>query len=98
MRLMRLRSMNEVRSTAGSRQGEPVAKPERGQSITATGAHGVVGDGMSGSAKLMNQGYLTGCVKEPVRSQSPHSSDEAGNDRGAKEDRKVEAREKHDCN
>ena len=25
------------------------------------------------------------------RSQSPHSSDEAGNDRGAKEDRKVEA-------
>ena len=28
---------------------------------------------------------------EPGRSQSPHSSDEAGNDRGAKEGRKVEA-------
>jgi len=29
-------------------------------------------------------------LKERVRSQSPHSSCEAGNDRGAKEDRKVE--------
>jgi hypothetical protein len=30
-------------------------------------------------------------LKEQGRSQSPHSSDEAGNDRRAKEDRKVEA-------
>jgi hypothetical protein len=38
-----------------------------------------------------NQGDLSGCWKEPGRSQSPRSSDEAGNDRGAKGDRKVEA-------
>ena len=30
------------------------------------------------------------CRKEVGRSQSPHSSEEASNDRGAKEDRKVE--------
>jgi len=41
--------------------------------------------------KLMNQGYLSRCWKERGRSQSPHSSDEAGNDRGAKEGRKVDA-------
>jgi hypothetical protein len=37
-----------------------------------------------------NQGYLGWCVKEQPRSQNPHSSDEAGNDRGAKGGRKVE--------
>ena len=41
--------------------------------------------------RFVNQGYLRWCWKEQRRSQSPHSSDEAGNDRGAKEDRKVEA-------
>ena len=40
---------------------------------------------------FVNQGSLSGCKTEPGRSQSPHSSDEAGNDRGAKEGRKVEA-------
>jgi hypothetical protein len=40
---------------------------------------------------LSNQGYLLWCWKEQSRSQSPHSSWEAGNDRGAKGDRKVEA-------
>ena len=40
--------------------------------------------------KFMNQGYLSMCRKEVGRSQSPHSSEEASNDRGAKEDRKVE--------
>jgi hypothetical protein len=83
--------MNEVRSTAGSPQGKPVAKPVRNTSIAGTGAHRVGGDGMSGSAKLMNQGYLSWCWKEQGRSQSPHSSEEASNDRGAKGDRKVEA-------
>src|SRR3989442_10693813 len=39
---------------------------------------------------LSNQGYLSWCWKEQGRSQSPHSSDEASNDRGAKGDRKVE--------
>jgi len=37
-----------------------------------------------------NQGYLSWCKKEQGRSQSPHSSEEAGNDRGAKGGRKVE--------
>jgi len=39
---------------------------------------------------LGNQGYLSWCGKEQDRSQSPHSSEEAGNDRGAKGGRKVE--------
>jgi len=38
-----------------------------------------------------NQGDLSWCWKERDRSQSPHSSDEASNDRGAKGGRKVEA-------
>src|SRR2546426_608799 len=37
-----------------------------------------------------NQGDLPWRRKEQGRSQSPHSSDEASNDRGAKGDRKVE--------
>jgi hypothetical protein len=41
--------------------------------------------------KFMNQGDLSWCWKEQGRSQSPRSSDEAGNDRGAKEGRKVDA-------
>ena len=41
--------------------------------------------------RYVNQGSLFGCRKGLDRSQSPHSSDEAGNDRGAKEGRKVEA-------
>jgi len=40
---------------------------------------------------IMNQGDLSWCRKEQGRSQSPRSSEEAGNDRGAKEGRKVEA-------
>jgi len=40
---------------------------------------------------ISNQGCLPLCKKEGGRSQSPHSNGEAGNDRGVKEDRKVEA-------
>jgi hypothetical protein len=83
--------MSEVRRTAGSPQSEPEAKPARRQSNTVAGAHRVVGDGMSGSTTPMNQGCLSWRCKEQGRSQSPHSSDETGNDRGAKEGRKVEA-------
>jgi hypothetical protein len=83
--------MNEVRSTAGSPQSEPVAKPVRNKSIAGTGAHRVGGDGMSGSARLMNQGDLSWRWKEQDRSQSPHSSEEAANSRGAKGGREVEA-------
>ena len=83
--------MNEVRRTADSPQSESEAKPARSKSIAGAGAHRVGGDGMTGSAKPMNQGYLSWRLREQGRSQSPHSSDEAGNDRGAKEGRKVDA-------
>jgi len=91
MRLTRLRALNEVRSTADSPQGESGAKPAWNKSIATAGAHRVGGDGISGSAMHMNQGTLSVCRKEADRTQSPHSSDEAGNDRGAKEGRKWKA-------
>jgi hypothetical protein len=83
--------MYEVRRTADSPQDESEAKPvpvakhcwDRGASR---------GWGRNARKhKYVNQGSLSGCRKELDRSQSPHSSDEAGNDRGAKEGRKVEA-------
>jgi hypothetical protein len=84
--------MSEVRRTAmsnpmrigGQARPEQRALPEDG---------GAWGDWRRNVQKcmIMNQGCLSWCWKEQGRSQSPHSSDEAGNDRGAKEDRKVEA-------
>lgn len=88
---MRLRAVCEIRSTADSRQGESVAKPEAEQSNAAAGAQFSGWRRNVRKHKHVNQGYLSGCKTEPGRSQSPHSSDEAGNDRGAKEGRKVEA-------
>jgi hypothetical protein len=88
---MRLRVVCEVRRTAGSPQRRTGGQACAEKSNAVAGAHRVGGDGMSGSTGSMNQGYLFGCWKEPDRSQSPHSSDEAGNDRGAKGGRKVEA-------
>ena len=88
---MRLRAVNEVRRTTDSRPGESGAKPAAEQSIAATGALFSGWRRNVRKHKPMNQGYLSGCWKEPGRSQSPHSSDEAGNDRGAKEGRKVDA-------
>ena len=84
--------MYEVRRTADSDQKRVggQACPEQ-RSIAGTGAHIVGGGGMSRSAWFVNQGCLSRCLKERDRSQSPHGSDEAGNDRGAKEGRKVEA-------
>ena len=84
--------MNEVRSTAdsdtkrigGQARPEQEASPEDG---------GAWGDWRRNVRKcwFVNQGDLFRCCKERNRSQSPRSSDEAGNDRGAKGDRKVEA-------
>lgn len=88
---MRLRAVNEVRRTADSRPGESGAKPE---AEAKQGRRRGVFSGWRRNVrkhKLMNQGYLSGCGREPGRSQSPQSSDEAGNDRGAKEGRKVGA-------
>ena len=91
VRLTRLLEMNEVRRTADSDQSESEAKPE------AEPKHRRFRGASSGwrwnvrKHTLVNQGSLSGCQKEPGRSQSPHSSDEAANDREAKEGRKVEA-------
>jgi hypothetical protein len=88
---MRLLAMNEVRRTADSLKGEAVAKPARSEK------HGRSGGAWGGwrrnvwKCRFMNQGGLFWCWKEQDRNQSPHSSDETSNDRGAKEDRKVEA-------
>ena len=90
MRLMRLRAVNEVRRTADSQQGksggqvcpEPEALPEqRRMGWVETECLEV----RVGEPRIPDP-----VLKERVRSQSPHSSCEAGNDRGAKEDRKVE--------
>ena len=84
--------MSEVRSTADSD-----TQASRRPSLSGAKKHrrnrGAWGGWRRNVPKcmFMNQGYLPGCEKELGRSQSPHRSDEAGNDRGAKEGRKVEA-------
>ena len=88
---MRLRPMYEVRRTADSRQGESGAKP--GTVAKHCRHRGVIQwvetecpEAQAGEPRIPVRVRM-----EPGRSQSPHSSDEAGNDRGAKEGRKVEA-------
>jgi hypothetical protein len=88
---MRLLGLYEIRRTADSCQSESGAKPGAEQSNAATGASFSGWRRNVRKHKLMNQGYLPGCWKELGRCKSPHSSDEAGNDRGAKEGRKVDA-------
>jgi hypothetical protein len=93
VRLMSLLAMSEVRRTDDSEtQANRLAKPARKtERLPEDG--GARGGWRRNVPKRMfvNQGSLSRCRKERGRSQSPHSSDEAGNDRGAKEDRKVEA-------
>ena len=88
---MRLLAMYEVRRTADSRKGESGAKP--GAVAKHRRHRGVIQwvetecpEAQAGEPRIPVR-----VQKEPGRSQSPHSSDEAGNDRGAKEGRKVEA-------
>jgi hypothetical protein len=92
MRLTRLLALNEVRRTADSPEGRigGQARPEHEVSPEDGGAWG---DWRRNVRKcvFVNQGDLLRCWKERSRNQSPHSSEEAGNDRGAKGDRKVEA-------
>src|SRR5688572_10300895 len=57
----------------------------------------MIGDGMVGRMRAGIRDTCSGAFTGRNRSQSPHSSDEAGNDRGAKGGRKVEANEKHHC-
>jgi len=83
--------MSEVRTNDDSPKGESETKPFRSTK------HGRNGGALGGwrrnvwKCAFMNQGDLSWCPKEQDRSQSPHNSCEAGNDRGAKGDRKVEA-------
>src|SRR5512134_2203226 len=92
MRLTRLRVMSEVRRT-----GDSDLKPIAGQARPEQGAWPEDGGAWGGwrrnvrKCMSVNQGDLPWCCKEQGRSQSPRSSSEAGNDRGAKGDRKVEA-------
>src|SRR6266487_943329 len=92
MRLMRLRAVNEIRRTADSDEKRigGQARPEQ-EVLPEDG--GAWGGWRRNVLKCMfvNQGYLSRCWKERGMSQSPHSSDETSNDRGEKEDRKVEA-------
>lgn len=83
--------MNEVRRTADSSQSESEAKPLRNKKYSRK--RGAEGGWRLDVWKciLSNQGYLSWCSKERGRSQSPHSSNEASNDRGAKGGRKVDA-------
>ena len=82
--------MNEVRRTADSRPSESEAKPALSKKhCRDRGAWGGWRRDVW-KCKLSNQGYLSWCWKEQGRRQSPHSSDEAGSDRGAKGGRKVE--------
>src|SRR5947209_7341198 len=91
MRLMRLLGMNEIRRTDDS-------ETPANRWASLAGAQSIAGDrGAWGGwrrnvrkCKFVNQGYLSWSWKEQGRSQRPHNSDEAGNDRGAKGDRKVE--------
>ena len=83
--------MSEVRRTTDSCPSESEAKPARNKKHR-------LGRGAWGGWRLDvwkgtlgNQGDLSWCWKEQGRSQSPRSSEEASNDRGAKGDRKVEA-------
>ena len=91
MRLTRLRAMSEVRSTAASPPGEAGAKPV--QNAKHRRNRGAWGGWRRNVRKCvcLNRGDLSWCWKEQGRSQSPHSSRETGNDRGAKGGRKVEA-------
>ena len=82
--------MSEVRGTAASPQGKAVAKPALNEKHRRSwGAWG--GWRRNGwKRRFMNQGDLPWCPKEQGRSQSPRSSNEAANPRGAKGGRKVE--------
>ena len=88
---MRVRAVNEIRRTADSldRRIGGQARPEQEVLPEDGGAWGGWRRNVW-KCTFGNQGDLPWRRKEQGRSQSPHSSDEASNDRGAKGDRKVE--------
>jgi hypothetical protein len=88
---MRLLSVYEIRRTADSPKGESGAKP--GAVAKHCRHRGVIQwvETECPEAQASEPRIPVQVPTELGRSQSPHSSDEAGNDRGAKEGRKVEA-------
>jgi hypothetical protein len=84
--------MNEVRRTVDNQKKgiDGQARPEREVSPADGSAWGDWRRNVR-KCRFMNQGDLLRCRKERSRSQSPRSSDETANHRGAKGDRKVEA-------
>ena len=84
--------MNEVRRT-----GDSATTRVAGQARPEQEALPEDGDAWGGWRRnvqkclFVNQGDLSWCLKERDRSQSPRSSDEAANSRGAKGGRKVNA-------
>ena len=68
----------------------PVASPKHINAMTI-GNDGVLGVSGVGKSDWKSLETGAGARREPRRSQSPHSSKEAGNDRGAKGGRKVKA-------
>lgn len=84
--------MSEVRRTADSEEKRVGGQARPEQEVWPADG-GAWGDWRRNVWKCLfvNQGDLLQCWKEWSRSQSPRSSDEAGNDRGAKGDRKVGA-------
>ena len=91
MRLMSLHRMSEIRRTADSREGESGAKPARLEAPPGTGSAWGGWRQNIQKFKYVNQGDLFWCQNEQNRSQSPRSSEEAANPRGAKGGRKVGA-------
>ena len=91
MRLASLLIKCEARRTAASPQSEAAAKPARREARSED--RDAWGGWRRNDRKLtpVNQGRLFCCLKEQSRNQSPHSSCETANHRGAKGDRKVEA-------
>jgi len=92
----RYTEVRELDSVGGV--GEPsseMAKPEQNRAASVEGvdasgrAPQMVGDGMVGSAGDVNQGTTVGGGNRAGRGQSVRSSEEAGNDRGAKGRRNV---------
>ena len=84
--------MSEVQSTSDSEQKRIVgqARPEQEAWPESGGAWGGWRRNVRKGTSV-NQGDLSWCPKEQGRSQSPRSSDEAANPRGAKGGRKVDA-------
>jgi len=83
--------MSEVRRTTVSPQGKTVAKPARPEAKSED--RSAWGGWRRNIRKFrdVNQGDLFQWLKDQNRSQSPRSSDEAANPRGAKGGRKVNA-------